>query len=181
MWAVGLFRIMVRIERGRILSYILLIGGVLTAADLMFSCFFWLTAAFRPEQDPSLIQLLYDSGWLWLDLAFGVAMLYMIPFGIIALRDTRTEPLFPKWLAWLGIWVAMEFLAELIMPYFRSGPFSWSGLINFWIPFVVPAAWQVTVSWFMLKASRRLNEEYESELARAEQSELARAGQTAAG
>jgi hypothetical protein len=75
----------------------------------------------------------------------------------------------------------MEFLAELIMPYFRSGPFSWSGLINFWIPFVVPATWQVTVSWFMLKASRRLNEEYDSELARAEQSELARAGQTAAG
>ena len=167
MWSIGLFRVMLATERGgKILSYTVLVGGVLTGVDLMFSCFFWLTAAFRPEQDPALIQLLYDLGWMWLDLAFGVAMLYMIGFGVIALRDTREKPLFPKWLAWLGIWLAMEFLLELIMPYFRSGPFSWSGLFNFWVPFFPPATWMVIVSVYMYKAAKRLNEEYESEIPR---------------
>lgn len=167
LWSIGLFRVMVRTERGgKILSYTVLVGGVLTGNDLMFSCFIWLTAAFRPEQDPALIQLLYDLGWLMLDLAFGVAMLYMIAFGVIVLRDTREKPLFPKWLAWIGIWAALEFLAELIMPFFRSGPFSWSGLFNYWVPFFVPATWMVIVSVYMHKAAKRLNEEYESELPR---------------
>jgi len=166
-WTIGLFRVMLATERGgKILSYTVLIGGVLTGVDLMFSCFFWLTAAFRPEQDPALIQLLYDLGWLWLDLAFGVAMLYMIGVGVIALRDTREKPLFPKWLAWIGIWLAMEFLLELIMPYFRSGPFSWSGLFNFWVPFFPPATWMVILSVYMYKAAKRLNEEYESDIPR---------------
>jgi hypothetical protein len=151
---------------GKILSYTVLVGGVLTGVDIMFSCFFWLTAVFRPEQDPALIQLLYDLGWMWLDLAFGVAMLYMIGFGVIALRDTREKPLFPKWLAWIGIWLAMEFLLELIMPYFRSGPFSWSGLSNFWVRFFPPATWMVIVSVYMYNAAKRLNEEYESEIPR---------------
>jgi hypothetical protein len=164
-WTIGLFRVMVKMERGgQLLSYVQLIGGVLTAMVPMFACIIWLTAAFRPEQDPAIIRLLFDLGWLTIDLGFGVTLLQYVALGVVAIRDTREKPLFPKWLAWLGIWVALEFVVELIMPYFRSGPFSWSGLISYWIPFFAPFAWIAFVTVYMYKAANRLNQEYESKL-----------------
>lgn len=160
-WAVGLFRIMLRIERGgQLLSYMQLIGGVLTAMVPMFACIIWLTAAFRPEQDPAIIRLLFDLGWLTIDIGFGVTLLQYVALGVVALRDNRDKPIFPKWLAWLGIWIALEFFVELIMPYFRSGPFSWNGLFAYWIPFFAPFVWIIVISVFMFKAANRLSAEY---------------------
>lgn len=162
-WAIGLFRIMVQMERGpKVLSYTQLIGGVLTAMVPMIACIFWLTAAFRPEQDPAITRLLFDMGWMMIDLGFGVTILQYCALGVVALRDTRAKPLFPKWLAWLGIWIGLEFLVELIMPQFRSGPFAWNGLFSYWIAFFGPFVWMFTVAIFMFKAATRLNEEYEA-------------------
>jgi heme/copper-type cytochrome/quinol oxidase subunit 3 len=57
-WAVGLFRLLLHIERGgKILSYLHLMGGSLTAMVPLFACITWLTAAFRPEQDPAIIRI----------------------------------------------------------------------------------------------------------------------------
>jgi len=163
-WAIGLFRIMVKMEKGGLLlSYMQLIGGVLTAMVPMIACFFWLTAAFRPEQEPAIIRMLFDLGWLTIDLGFGATLLQYVALGVVALRDTREQPLFPKWLAWLGIWIGLEFLVELIMPYFRSGPFSWNGLISYWIPFFAPFVWIAFVTWYMYKAAGRLNQEFEAD------------------
>jgi uncharacterized membrane protein YagU involved in acid resistance len=163
-WAIGLFRIMVRMEQGsQLLSYTQLIGGVLTGMVPLFACIFWLTAAFRPEQDPAIIRLLFDLGWLTIDIGFGVTILQYCALGVVAMRDTREKPLFPKWLAWLGIWISLEFLVELIMPYFRSGPFAWNGLFAYWVPFFGPFVWMIGVALYMFKATTRLTEEYESE------------------
>jgi Domain of unknown function (DUF4386) len=160
-WAIGLFRIMVRMEQGsQLLSYTQLIGGVLTGMVPLFACIFWLTAAFRPEQDPAIIRLLFDLGWLTIDIGFGVTILQYCALGVVAMRDTRETPLFPKWLAWLGIWISLEFLVELIMPYFRSGPFAWNGLFAYWVPFFGPFVWMIGVALYMFKATTRLTEEY---------------------
>lgn len=162
-WAIGLFRIMVKMERGGLLlSYCQLIGGILTTMVPFFACIFWLTAAFRPEQDPAIIRLLFDLGWLTIDIGFGVTIVQYIALGVVALRDQREKPLFPKWLAWLGICIGLEFVVELIMPYFRTGPFAWNGLFSYWLPFFAPFVWMAAVAVFMIKAANRLNEEYES-------------------
>jgi hypothetical protein len=41
----------------------------------MFSCVILLTAAFRPEQDPAITRMLFDLGWLTIDLVWGVTTL----------------------------------------------------------------------------------------------------------
>jgi hypothetical protein len=41
-----------------------LIGGALTVMVVSFSACFWAIAAFRPERDAAMIQLLTDTGWL---------------------------------------------------------------------------------------------------------------------
>jgi hypothetical protein len=82
----------------------------------MFACIVWLTPAFRPEQDPAIIRILFDVDWLTVDLAFGVIIFSTSRLGVVALRDPRDKPVFPRWLAWLGIWIALEFVIALIMP-----------------------------------------------------------------
>jgi len=161
-WAVGLFRVMLKMERGGLLlSYLQLMGGSLTALMPTFSCFFFLAAAFRPEQDPAIIRMLFDVGFLIIDVGFGVTILQYVALGVVVIRDTREKPLFPKWLAWFGYWTGLESLIFLVMPYFRSGPFSWCGLFGYWIPFGAPCAWLVLVSIYMHKAATRLNAEYQ--------------------
>jgi hypothetical protein len=160
-WTLGLFRILTRIEQGGpLLSYLQLAGGLLTSIVPMLACIIWLAAAFRPEsQDPNNIRMLVDIGWMTMDIGFGVTILQYLGFGIVALRDPRPQPLFPKWVAWLGIWLGLEFIVELVMPYFRSGPFSWNGLFAYWVPFFGPFVWMAAVVVFMIRATRRLEAE----------------------
>lgn len=158
-WTIGIFRIMLRMGDSLILPWCQLAGGLLTSMVPMFACIVWLTAAFRPEQDPENVRMLVDMGWLCIDLGFGVTLVQYVAFGVMAMRDERSEPLFPSWLGWLGILIAFEFMVELIMPYFRDGPFAWNGVFGYWIPFFAPFAWMALVMFYMLRAATRLEQE----------------------
>ena len=159
-WTVGVFGIMRQMEqRGYMLSYLQLMGGSLTCLVVMFSCVFWLAAAFRPETDPNIIQLLHDLGWLMIDLGFSVTTVQYVAFGLLALADARPRPLFPKWVAWLGIWAGLESFVECIMPLFRTGPFAWNGLFPYWVTFFMAFTWMGFMAFYMLKAVSRLRNE----------------------
>ena len=174
-WAIVLFRVMLQMERGgKVLSYCQLIGGALTGLVPLFACIVWLTAAFRPEQDPALIRLLFDLGWIMIDIGFGITLLQYCALAVVALRDRRARPLFPKWVAWLGVWIGLEFLVELIMPHFRTGPFAWNGLFAYWVPFFGPFVWMCCVAYFMIKAATRLHDEHLAELPQRSEGPVAR-------
>lgn len=165
LWCVALFGMMRRMTGpNALLPYVQLIGGSLTILIPTIATVFWLAAAMRPDRDPALIQMLYDLGWLTVDMTFMVTTLQYLAAGIVFLQDKRTVPLVPKWLAWLAIWFALEFFLELLMPHFATGPFSWVGLFNYWVAFFGPAIWMGVVSLYMLRAFTRLEDEDRSTL-----------------
>ena len=79
------------------------------------------------------------------------------------LADAVTEPL-PS--ATALVWVAVaEFpiatelvpLARLLTPMavlFKTGIFSWNGLLPFWLPFSLFGAWYAAICWTLLRALR---------------------------
>jgi hypothetical protein len=159
-WSVGIFGLMRRMEGSKaLLPYLELMGGGLTSFVPTMASIFWLAAALRPERDPALTQLLYDLGWLTIDIAWSVTTVQYVAAGIVFLKDKRSVPLIPKWISWLGIWLGVEFAAQFVMPNFRSGPFSWAGLFNYWIPFFGPFLWMALLSMAMIKAFKRLESE----------------------
>lgn len=160
-WGYALAKILEQsIGKDSILVQLARLGAAWTTITVLVPTSFWLTAAFRPESLPDwMIQTLYDMAWLLIDLAYAVTSVQMFALGVGWLSDKRAVPLIPKWLSWYGIWVGFMFVAECIMPYFRNGPFARSGLLNFWIEFLIWMGWVPVLTLYALGAVRRIEAE----------------------
>lgn len=142
------------------LSMIELIGGLLTALVTAVPAVVWLTAVFRPEsRSPETVQLLYDFGWLFFDMTFVCSLVQSVALGAAILIDRRTDPLFPRWIAWVSFLTAATYVPLSLVPFFWTGPFAWHGLINFWAVFVMFFVLIVVVTPAAFRALRRLERE----------------------
>ena len=160
-WGYALAKVLEQvIEKDSILVQLARVGAAWTTITVLVPTSFWLTAAFRPEALPDwMIQMLYDMAWLLIDLAYAVTSVQLFALGVGFLSDKRAVPLIPKWLAWFGIWVGFMFIAECIMPYFRNGAFARSGVLNFWIEFLIWMGWVPLLTAYAFRAIRRIESE----------------------
>lgn len=161
-WGLAITKVMETLERGsNILSVCQLWGAGFTTLIFVIPCSIWITATFRAETlNPETLQIIFDFGWILFDLAYSLTTLQMIAIGVCFLQDKRPVPLFPKWLSWFSIWVGLMFIIEVLNPFFKNGPFSRSGLMNYWIEFSIFFAFMLLVSIWTLKAITRLQAEH---------------------
>lgn len=135
-------------------------GGGLTVVPLVTSSVFWMTGAYRPEAlSPVTLQMLYDQGWLLIDMFYFITTIPMVMIGVAGLTDKRDKPLFPRWVCWYSIWAGLSFLFELLMPFFKTGLFARQGWLNFWVEFLVWFAYILLITFFVMKAIPRLKAE----------------------
>ena len=89
-----------------------------------------LTATFRGDLDPQVTGLLFDITFLSFVGSLGC---FVANYSILALAILLDDnEVFPKWMAYVTIWqVVTELLAAPVF-IFRTGPFSWNGVISFW-------------------------------------------------
>jgi hypothetical protein len=156
-----LSRIMQKIEgTDGPLSIVEQMGGAVTTVVGLVAGVAWLTAAFRvDERTPEMIRQLHDFGWLFFDTTYMVTSLQMIAVGLVALSDKRKEPLFPRWLAWYSIFVALVFVPLTLLPFFYNGPFAWSGLFNYWVGLGNFFVWVIFFCYYVFKAIDKVEQE----------------------
>jgi len=75
--------------------------------------------------------------------------------GIAVLSDAGEPPVFPRWVAFLNFWVAIGYAPTCLLPFFKSGPFAWSGVLVFWLAGTVFCAWFIAMTVVLLKAIRQ--------------------------
>jgi hypothetical protein len=157
-WGLAIGRVMGKIVgKDSLLVDLQVWGAGLTVVPLLVSTSFWLAGAYRPQALPDeILQLLYDWAWLLIDLAYSVTTVQLFAAGVAFLQDKREKPLVPRWLAWYGIWVGFMFIAECLMPFFKSGAFARDGILNFWIEFCIWFVWAPLLTIYVLKAITRL-------------------------
>lgn len=124
--------------------------------EFIFPQMIWQAAAYRAERAPALVQLCYDIGWLMYIGVVGTAMVQMVLCGIAVISDRRAEPLVPRWVAYVCFWAALGVAGGSFCVYTQTGPIAWNGLIAFWLLAVAFFVWMLTMSWAMLRASRRV-------------------------
>jgi hypothetical protein len=132
--------------------YLQLGAGSIGVLTVMFPIMIFAITAFRPEREPQLTQLLNDVGWLIIIPAFPtfIAQFGAIAFGI--LQDQSPRPVFPRWVAYFNVWVALLFVPGGFAYFFRTGPFAWDGLLAFWVAAGAFFLWLIVMTPLLLKA-----------------------------
>lgn len=131
------------------------IGGGVVVLILLLPTVLWLTASFRPERSPELVQLLNDLGWITLIATFPAPLMQLLAVGIAILSDRSPAPRMPRWSGYFNLWMGTLFIPGALIVFFTSGPFSWNGLIGFWVPLVAFALWFLVMTPVLLQAIRR--------------------------
>ena len=72
-----------------------------------------------------------------------------IVIGLAILKDKRETPLFPRWVGFYNFWVALLVMPGALVPFFKSGPFAWNGLLAWWLVLAAFASWFV-VMWLVM-------------------------------
>lgn len=113
---------------------------------------FWQAAAFRPDRDPEVIRTLNDLGWLIIMWPFSLASMQNLVIAAAILSDRNSPPVFPRWMAFFNLWVALLLAAGVLIPFFKTGPFAWDGLFGFWLPASVYLLWIALSSFILARA-----------------------------
>lgn len=155
-WSAQIGAQMARIEEhSRVMTYSQIIGGALTVFVVSFGLLCWSIATFRPERDPALMQMLTDFGWLSLETQWVLTTVQMCAMAVIGLADRADRPVWPRWVCWLSIWCGLTFVPASLTQYLKTGPFAWTGIFGFYIPYPAWLIWCLVISWYMIVDVRR--------------------------
>lgn len=155
-WIVGISVQLKRIEGpSPVCTYVQFLGGLTGIVAILLPYFFWAVAAFRPERDPALLQLLNDIGWLIFIVTFAPFVVQNLAIAVAIFSDRNPEPLFPRWVGYFNLWISLTFFPAGFVLFFKSGPFAWNGLIGFWVPLGAFSIWMIGMLVLQLKAIKR--------------------------
>ena len=134
--------------------YLQLAAGAFACLTFLVPAMLFIATAFRPDRAPGTTQALNDMSWIFLVMPWPPFMAQNYAFAYVILTDSRPRPLFPRWLAYVNIWAPIIFAPALLLPFFKTGPFDWSGIFVFWIPALVFVLQFVANTAMLLRAIR---------------------------
>ncbi|MGV0793605.1 hypothetical protein [Mycolicibacterium sp. XJ1819] len=91
--------------------------------------------AFRVDtMSPDTTQLLYDLIFFLFLIPWPAFAMWLFVVGFAILSDCNSGIMFPRWVGYFSMWAgALEVLAFLPV-FWYSGPWSYNGLVAFWVP-----------------------------------------------
>ena len=134
-------------------------AGIVTTVVLLIPMLIFIVGWFRPERSPELTQMLNDMSYIMLILPWPPILGQNIPLAISVFSDRRRRPVFPRWVAYVNLWIAVLVTPASLLIFFKVGPFAWNGLLGFWIPAAVFASWYIAMTYALLRAVRDEAEE----------------------
>src|SRR5882757_1482136 len=115
----------------------------------------WSVAAFRPEVTAlATTRMLNDFGWFLYLFTWPPFSIWALAVGLGVLLDKSEEPAFPRWVAYMNLWLAFLLIPAGLMLFFKTGPFAFDGVITFWVPNVAFFGWIIVMTWLVIKATR---------------------------
>lgn len=146
-----------RIERRMPILALMQFGGAVLLVVFFQLCgMLWIAATFRSELEPSTIRMLNDLSWLVFVMVFPGYVLQLCCVAVASLMDKAAEPLWPRWVGYLNIWIAISGAGGGLAVFFKTGPFAWNGLIGFYIPIGAFTIWIAVMTYYMHTGINRI-------------------------
>ncbi|MGE4425159.1 MAG: hypothetical protein AB7G37_01755 [Solirubrobacteraceae bacterium] len=146
-----------RRSEGRVpaLAILQLASGLVICLVLLLPTLFFLVATFRVYDAPEITQMLNDLSYIVIILPFPPLLGQLIAIAASIFVDRRERPVFPRWVAYFNLWVAVLVTPAGLLMFFHDGPFAWNGLLGFWIPAAAFGLWYPVMTVVVLQAIRR--------------------------
>jgi hypothetical protein len=147
---------MLRINNApRVLAHLQAIAGAAVVVFASAGPMFMNIAAFRPGRAPEITQALNDIGWILFIAPITVFLLQQFPIAVAVLMDSAEQPVFPRWVGYLNIWVPLSFLPAFLVYFAKSGPVAWQGVLVFYLGLATFGAWVIGMTYALVRATGR--------------------------
>jgi hypothetical protein len=146
-WLAVLTRRLKRIEgHGPATAYCELALGALLIFEIILPLAILQVVVFRPERSPSETLILSDLFVLLFISPVYTFLVELLVTGIAILRDKQEHPVFPGWMGVVNLVVAVLSVPGIVVIFVKSGPFTWSGALGFWVPAAAFGIWVVVMT-----------------------------------
>src|SRR5439155_158418 len=109
-------------------TYVQIASSAIATTIVVFMSMFWAIAAFRPETySPETVQVLNDIAYFIFLFTWTPFSIWVIAIALAIFQDETARPAYPRWVAYLNLWVAVLFVPAGLMAFFKHGAFSWAG------------------------------------------------------
>lgn len=119
--------------QSHVFAYSYLTAAVSGATLFALADVFFLVAAFRPDRDPALTQLLNDLAWITLIAPVGMLVAQCLLLGLAVYFDHGPRPVFPRWVGHYAVATALAMTPAAAAAVVKTGPLAWDGVISFWL------------------------------------------------
>jgi hypothetical protein len=140
-------------ERVTALVYTQLATGASLIIVVLAPVMVMIVASFRPERDPQITQALNDLAWIPFIMVFPPLAAQMASIALAVFSDDA-EAVFPRWVGYLNLWCVVLLFPAVLIPFFKTGPFAWHGIFQFWLAALIFFGWMAVMSVMLLKAVR---------------------------
>ena len=144
------------------LVYAQIAAAACLAIEFIYPCAWWGLAAFRPTDDPEIIQRLNDLAWLAFLGIVSTGMVQAFMLAILTLSDTRADPVYPRWFGYLNLWCGTLFFPAGLIFFFKDGPFAWNGILAWWVALTAFTIWMIAVTAMTAKAIKAQGDDDEA-------------------
>jgi hypothetical protein len=133
-------------------GYLVALASSAVPSGLLFVPLF-VAGALRGYSPPIMVMM-DDLGYFSF---IGVLGCFFVQYAVLALAVFLDRSrLYPKWFGYVCIWSSLTEVMAIPLWIFRTGPFTWAGLLVFWIGLPIFMAWQICLMVCMWKAMPRL-------------------------
>jgi hypothetical protein len=127
----------------------------IASAMVLLPAYLWLAVSYRADLPPVVIQVGSDLAFFLLIAAFPPLVMALLLIAITILSAPEDRRVYPRWVGYANIWVAIAQLPGLVTPFVKTGPFTYAGLFGFWLIVSCFGFWSIIMWWQTLQAINR--------------------------
>ncbi|TAM67392.1 MAG: hypothetical protein EPN51_14395 [Mycobacterium sp.] len=145
-----------RIDGARMLADVQMVSCALLSLEFISPIAMWLGVSFRVDERPAPItETIHDVSWIVFMTVIWSLFVQLIAIAVAIFIDRNSEPVLPRWLGYLNLWVAMLILPAGTVTFFKSGPFAWNGVMGIYVPIGAFAVWFSAMTYVIHKNLNR--------------------------
>ena len=139
-----------------VLTIIQLICTGIVVFTIVLFVLIWAVASFRAGEIPvETTRALNDVAFFLLLFDWPPFCLWVLSFAVAIFLDRTEHPVFPRWAAYLNVWIVLLSLPGCLIVFFKTGPFAFHGFVAFYFPVVVFFIWLVAMTYLTMVAIKR--------------------------